>query len=92
MIEGDALVLPTLEGEFDFLFLDALKEDYFKYFKAVEDNLKPGSVIVADNVIKSKNAMQDFLTFMEESPDYHMQIIRADEEKGDGMAIIYKVK
>ncbi len=92
-VEGDALkVLPALEGEFDFIFIDALKQDYLKYFKAVEAKMKPGSVIVADNVIVSAEAMKDFLTYMEESPDYDMQIIRCSDEKGDGMAVIYKLK
>jgi predicted O-methyltransferase YrrM len=93
VIEGDALkVLPGLEGEYDFVFIDALKPDYLKYFKALEPKLKPGSVIVADNVIRSANAMRDFLDLMESSPDYEMVTIRASEEKGDGMAIIYKLR
>lgn len=93
LIEGDALkVLPTLKGEVDFLFIDAVKSDYLKYFKAIEPKLTPGAVIVADNVIRSANAMQDFLDFMKESKDYQMVIIRASELKHDGMAVIYKVK
>lgn len=53
-IEGDALkTLAELEGEFDFVFLDAVKTDYFKYFKLLEPKLKAGAVIVADNVIQS---------------------------------------
>ena len=91
LIEGDALkVLPQLEGEFDFVFLDALKRDYFQYFKALAPKLKPGAVVVADNVIQSREDMKDFLDFMENSPDYQMVIVRASMEKGDGMAICYK--
>ena len=91
VIEGDALkVLPKLEGEFDFVFLDALKRDYFQYFKALAPKLKAGTVIVADNVIQSREEMKDFLDFMENSPDYQMVIVRASMEKGDGMAICYK--
>ena len=93
VIEGDALkVLPKLEGSYDFVFLDALKQDYLKYFQALEPKLKVGAVIVADNVIKSGNQMRDFLDLMEQSADYEMVIIRASEEKGDGMAIIYKLR
>lgn len=91
--EGDALkVIPELEGKFDFIFIDALKQDYFNYFKAALPMLKAGSVIVADNVIKFERAMKDFLDLMKNDPDYDMQIIRASMEKGDGMAIIYKMK
>ena len=93
VVEGDALaVLPKLEGEFDFLFIDAAKSDYMKYFEAIGAKLKPGSVIVADNVIRSAEAMRDFLDFMKESPDYEMVIVRASSEKDDGMAICYKLR
>lgn len=93
VIEGDALkVLPTLEGRYDFVFIDALKQDYLKYFQALEPKLEPGAVIVADNVIKSAAAMRDFLDLMASSPNYEMVTIRASEEKGDGMAIIYKLR
>ncbi len=92
-VEGDALeVLPKLEGRYDFLFLDAAKSDYLKYFRAIEKRLVPGCVIVADNCIKSRAAMQDFLDLMEEDPNYQMVIIRASDEKNDGMAVIYKMK
>jgi len=93
VVEGNALkTLPKLEGEFDFLFIDALKRDYLKYLKLVEKKLKPGAVIVADNAIRSARAMQDFLDYMEKSPDYEMVIIRASMEKRDGMAVCYKIR
>ncbi len=92
-IEGDALkTLPTLEGEFDFVFIDALKQDYLKYLKLIEPKLKPGAVIVADNVIRSARAMQDFLDYIQTSPNYDTVIIRASMEKRDGMSISYKIK
>ena len=93
VVEGDALeVIPTLEGKFDFVFIDALKQDYMKYFQAVRPMLAPGAVIVADNVIKYGDAMRDFLDAMEKDPAYDMVIIKCSEEKGDGMAVIYKVQ
>ena len=93
VVEGDALkVMPALEGQYDFVFIDAVKRDYLKYLKAIEPKLKPGEVIVADNVIKSAKEMPDFLEAVQNSPNYHTVIIRASEEKGDGMAVIYKVK
>ena len=92
-IEGDALkTLPTLEGEFDFIFIDALKQDYLKYLKLVEAKLKPGAVVVGDNVIRSARAMQDFLDYIQNSPDYDTVIIRASMEKNDGMSISYKIR
>ena len=92
-IEGDALkTLRELEGEFDFVFLDAVKQDYMKYLKLIEPKLKPGAVIVADNVIRSAGDMKDFLDYIQESPDYDTVIIRASMEKRDGMSISYKIK
>jgi predicted O-methyltransferase YrrM len=92
-IEGDALkTLAQLEGEFDFVFIDARKQDYFRYLKLIEPKLKPGAVIVADNVIRSANAMKDFLDYIQNSPDYDTVIIRASMEKQDGMSISYKIK
>ncbi|HOW66933.1 MAG TPA: class I SAM-dependent methyltransferase [Candidatus Paceibacterota bacterium] len=93
VVEGDALqVLPKLEGEFDFVFLDALKRDYLKYFQMLSPKLKKGAVIVADNVIQSAGEMRDFLAFFENNPDYDSVTIRASMEKNDGMLIAYKLK
>ena len=92
-IEGDALkTLVQLEGEFDFAFLDARKQDYLKYLKLLEPKLKPGAVIVADNVIRSADEMKDFLDYIQESPSYDTVIIRASMEKNDGMSVSYKIK
>jgi predicted O-methyltransferase YrrM len=92
-IEGDALkTLATLEGPIDFVFIDATKSDYLKYFKLIEPKLTPGAVVVGDNVIRSARAMKDFLDYMQTSPDYDTTIIRASLEKNDGMSISYKIR
>ena len=93
VIKGDALnTLGGLTGEFDFLFLDAVKNDYIKYLKLVEPKLVPGSVIVADNCLRSARAMADYLEYVRNSDNYDTVIIRASMEKNDGMAISYKIK
>lgn len=92
-IEGDALkTLPTIEGPIDFVFIDALKSDYLKYFKLIEPKLAPGAVVVADNVIQSARAMRDYLDFIQNSPDYDTVIIRASMEKNDGMSVSYRIR
>ena len=91
VVEGDALkVLPALEGEFDFVFIDAVKRDYLKYLRAIEPKLKPGAVVVADNVIQFAREMQDYLDHVERGGAYETVIVRASMEKNDGMAISYK--
>jgi len=93
VVEGDALkTLPNIEGPVDFVFIDALKQDYLKYLKILEPKLKAGAVIVADNVIQSARQMKDFLDYVQTSPDYDTVIIRASMEKNDGMSISYKIK
>ncbi|MBN2270999.1 MAG: class I SAM-dependent methyltransferase [Sedimentisphaerales bacterium] len=92
-VEGDALkTLAELEGQFDFIFIDALKQDYMKYFKLIEPKLKTGALIVADNVIRSERAMKDFLDYIQTSPGYDTVIIRASMEKNDGMSVSYKIR
>ncbi len=92
-VEGDALeTIPTLKGQFDFVFIDALKSDYMKYFKLIEPKLKPGAIVVADNVIKYEGAMKDFLDYINNSDRYDTVTIRASLEKSDGMTISYKLK
>jgi caffeoyl-CoA O-methyltransferase len=91
VIEGDALeVLPTMEGQFDYIFLDAVKMDYLKYLKVVEPKLLPGAVIVADNVIRFHDEVKDFMDYIKSNPDYDYVTIQASEEKRDGLAIVYK--
>jgi len=90
-VEGDALkVIPELKGEFDFVFIDAQKQDYYKYFQAISPKLKVGAVIVADNVIQYADAMKDFLDAMKNDPAYDTVIIQTTQEKRDGMSVTYK--
>ena len=93
VIEGAALkVLPKLKGRFDFVFIDAEKPDYLKYLKTVEDRLKVGAIVVADNVIVHADAMVGFLDYVRKSPKYDTVIIRASMEKNDGMSVSCKLR
>jgi predicted O-methyltransferase YrrM len=83
-------VIPKLEGPLDFVFIDAAKEEYLAYFRAVQPKLKARALIVADNVIKYGHQMRDFLDAVQNDPQCQTVIIRASEEKGDGMAVIYR--
>ena len=42
-----------VSASFDFVFLDADKENYVNYYEAVLPRLRPGGLIVADNVLWS---------------------------------------
>ena len=85
VVTGDALaVLPKLEGEYDFIYIDANKPDYLKYMRAIEPKLRKR---LADNATSSARAMADFLEYMRTSPDYDARPIRASDEKRDDMLI-----
>ena len=89
--KGAALdVIPRLPGPFDFVFIDAVKQDYLKYLRAVEPKLAARAVIVADNVIKHARDMRDFLAAVREERRVQSVIVRASDEKRDGMMVILK--
>jgi caffeoyl-CoA O-methyltransferase len=51
---GNALtIIPTLEQQFDLVFIDADKENYSRYYDLIFDKVKVGGVILADNVLWS---------------------------------------
>ncbi len=57
---GDALnIIPTLEGDIDLVFIDADKPNYSNYYDLAFDKLRPGGIIVADNVLWSGKVLDD---------------------------------
>jgi predicted O-methyltransferase YrrM len=65
VIEGEALrTIPLLPGRFDFVFVDAVKEDYLDYLRQLEPKLKPGAVIVADNTGVFRRDVQPYLDYV----------------------------
>lgn len=56
---GDALeILPTLEEDFDLVFIDADKANYLNYFNLVIDRLHSGAYLIADNVLWSGKVIE----------------------------------
>lgn len=56
---GDALIIiPELPEVFDLVFIDADKENYGRYFDLVIDKVRPGGIILADNVLWSGKVIE----------------------------------
>lgn len=57
---GKALdILPTLTGPYDMIFIDADKPPYTEYFDRAIQLARPGSIIVADNVIRNGQVLDE---------------------------------
>ncbi len=89
IIVGDALkVIPSLEGQFDFAFIDAEKSEYFKYLKLAEDKLRGGAVVFADNAGIFADQMADYLDYVRNSGKYRSRYVQVG---GDGVEISVKL-
>jgi predicted O-methyltransferase YrrM len=81
VVVGDALeIIPKLQEIFDMVFLDASKEEYFKYLKLLEKNLRKGAVVVADNVGIFEKYMYDYLEYVRNSGQYKSITIQTELE------------
>jgi caffeoyl-CoA O-methyltransferase len=57
---GEALeVIPTLQENWDLVFIDADKENYISYFELVLPRLRKGGLIIADNVLWSGKVLEE---------------------------------
>jgi predicted O-methyltransferase YrrM len=86
---GDALQeVPKLRGPYDFVFIDAWKQDYVKYLNMVIPIVRPGGVIVAHNVTDLKEELTDFIQAVETNPQLKTNI----ENPGPGgFSVSYKL-
>jgi len=97
VINGNALeVIPTLEKQFDLLFLDATKVEYLAYLKVTEGFLHSGAVVVADNVGVSRSEMLDYLEYVRNSGSYDSKTIQTrlefTENVKDAMEVSIKIE
>lgn len=66
---GDQRTLPEVtSGTWDFVFLDAEKDDYRAHLEALMPRLTPGAVILTDNVIS--HDCRAFQNFVRNSPSF----------------------
>lgn len=90
VVHGDAFKeIPKLQGTFDFVFLDAWKPDYKKFFDMVFPRLTPGGIFTAHNVVNKKKDMEPFLRTVQGHPSLFTTIV---SPSGEGMSVSYRIK
>lgn len=97
--EGDAVeILPTLNDEYDVVFIDATKGKYPFFLNQALRMIKPGGVIFADNILYKGYVMSDYnkhkqRTAVRNLREYIAEITNNEKleteilEVGDGLAI-----
>jgi len=90
VISGDGFEkIPKVSGEFDFVFLDAWKKDYKRFFDLVFPRLAPRGLFLAHNVVNKQAEMRDFLAAINNNPALFTTIVTPS---GEGMSVSYKKK
>ena len=60
LITGNAMeIIPAMQQKFDLVFIDADKENYSNYYNMIIGQMKPGGLIVADNVLWSGKVIEE---------------------------------
>ena len=90
VVSGDAfMAIPKVQGEFDFVFLDAWKRDYKRFLDMVFPRLRPGGLFLAHNVVNKKSEMTDFLTAVQTDPRMFTSIVTPS---GEGVSVTVKTR
>lgn len=88
VIAGDAFAeIPKQPGTFDFVFLDAWKRDYKRFFDLVFPRLDRGGLLLAHNVVNKRDEMSDFLSVVEKHPELMTTLA---SPSGEGVSISYR--
>jgi predicted O-methyltransferase YrrM len=88
VISGDAFAeIPKMTGTFDFVFCDAWKRDYQKFFSMVFPRMDKGGLFLGHNVLNKRGEMEDFLKTIHTSPSVLTSIVAPSSE---GMSVTLK--
>lgn len=88
IVSGDAFQqIPKLAGTFDFVFLDAWKRDYARFFEMMYPRLDKGGLFIAHNVVNKREEMGDFLDAVQKHPSLWTTIV---SPSGEGMSVSLK--
>ena len=88
VVSGDAFAeIPKVAGTFDFVFLDAWKKDYQRFFDLVFPRMEKGGLFVAHNVVNKRSEMGDFLKTIDSHPGLWTTIV---SPSGEGVSVSLK--
>ena len=88
-IQGSACeVLASFDEneKFDFVFIDACKREYVKYFEMIKPHLTSKALIVADNIISHASKVQDFIDAVDADDEFQYEIL----EVPGGILVAYR--
>lgn len=88
-IQGSACeVLASFDEneKFDFVFIDACKREYVKYFEMIKPHLTPKALIVADNIISHAEKVQNFIDAVDADDEFQYEIL----EVPGGILVAYR--
>jgi predicted O-methyltransferase YrrM len=81
VVVGDALrAIPLVPGRFDFVLMDAVKEDYLDYLRQLEPKLLAGAVVVADNTGVFRKAVAAYLEYVRAGGRYESREYAFDDD------------
>ena len=87
---GDAHdIVPALPGKYDFVFSDADKFWYKKYFVAMDPKIVPGGCFTAHNTSMRASGISEFLDYINSLDNYATTL---DKTSRSGISISYKNK
>jgi predicted O-methyltransferase YrrM len=90
VVSGDAFKeIPRLAGDFDFVFLDAWKRDYKRFFDLVLPRLPARGLFLAHNVVNKQAEMRDFLAAIQNGPAVMTTIVSPSAE---GVSVTLKLR
>jgi predicted O-methyltransferase YrrM len=88
VISGDGFkVIPSLAGTFDYVFLDAWKRDYQRFFDLVFPRLDKGGLFIGHNVVNKASEMGEFLKTLRTNPNIISTIV---SPSGEGISVSWK--
>lgn len=87
-LEGDAhKIVRTLEGPFDFIFIDADMGNDLDYFTVLFPKLEPGGLLLRHNAITYASTMKDFLDAVQKHPELDSVILSLTMKDGFSVSL-----